>query len=205
MLTSYNGFRADQQASVNDLISMHAYSIYYDLVLDDEPLNSDVVPLACLAVEALNGRPVLFQEFGYASSELGDHNEYWQVGQGTNHSFRQYVADDQAGARYYKEVIDKLIRCGALGAFAWMFSDYDPSLWHLPPFDTHAHERFFGLTRADGTLKPSGEVMCQISEWLASNPLPERTIAPLTLDAHDWYDRPEGNFDALFRAWRGRL
>ena len=47
----YNGFRPDLLAPHNDFLSMHAYSIFYRLTQDDDPLNSDVVPLACL-VEA---------------------------------------------------------------------------------------------------------------------------------------------------------
>jgi hypothetical protein len=34
---------------------MYAYSIYYRLTELDDPLNSDVVPLACLVTEALGG------------------------------------------------------------------------------------------------------------------------------------------------------
>jgi len=71
---------------------------------------------------------------------------------------QQYFADDRAGGRYYADVLTKLVRCGARGAFAWMFSDYDPALWSQPPFDRLPHERWFGLTRDDGTVKPSGEV-----------------------------------------------
>ncbi len=200
-----NGFRADYQAQVNDLISMHAYSIYYDVVANDNPLNSDVVPLASLAVEALSGRPVLFQEFGYASSEHGDRSEYRIMGQGTPKEFRQYFADDRAGGIYYQEVLEKLLRCGSTGAIAWMFSDYDPSIWHLPPFNTHEHERFFGLTRADGTVKPSGMAMRAVAERLANEPRPPRTVPPLTLNANEWYAHPHGQFDRLFQAWRGKL
>src|SRR5919201_188401 len=61
-IAGYNGFRPDLLAPHNDFLSMHAYSIYYALTQDDDPLNSDVVPLACLVTEALGGKPVLFED-----------------------------------------------------------------------------------------------------------------------------------------------
>jgi hypothetical protein len=105
----------------------------------------------------------------------------------------------------YTEVLDKLVRCGSLGALAWNFSDYDPALWHLPPFDSNMHERFFGLTRYDGTLKPSGEAMRAIAVRAAASDLPERSIEPWRLDADAWYADPRAAFERLFVQWRGRI
>ena len=91
------------------------------------------------------------------------------------------------------------------GAGAWCFSDYDPCLWHKPPFDSHEHERFFGLTRYDGTVKPSGEAMRACAERAAAGDLPPRTVGPLELDPNAWYLDAAGHFDRLFREWRGRI
>src|SRR5260221_409316 len=132
------------------------------------------------------------------SSEKGDISEHKVIRRGAFES-RQYFADDAAGAEYYQEVLEKLVRCGALGAFSWMFSDYHPVLWEKPPFDTHEHERFFGLTRYDGTVKPSGEAMRAFSERVATGGLPARTIAPLELDPNEWYLAPSANFDHLWK------
>lgn len=199
-----NGFRPDLLAPNNDFLSMHGYSIYYHLTEMDDPLNSDVVPLASLVTEALGGKGVLFEEFGYASSEHGDISIHKIVRRGPDTS-QQFFADDAAGGRYYREVLEKLARCGALGAFGWMFSDYDPALWEKPPFDSHEHERFFGLTRYDGSVKPSGQAMQDFSDRVAAGEAPQRTIGPLQLDPNVWYLDPAGNFDRLFLEYRGRL
>ena len=203
-IASHNGFRPDLLAQYNDYLSQHAYSIYFRLTEQDDPLNSDVVPLACLVTEALGGKRVLFEEFGYASSPNGDRSEHRQVRRGAVDA-TQYLADDSSGGRYYCEVLDKLLRCGALGAFGWMFSDYDPSLWNKPPFDTHEHERFFGITRHDGSVKPSGDEMRACAARIAAGELPQRSIGPLELDPNVWYLDPTGNFDRLFHLWRGRI
>lgn len=202
-LTSYNGFRPDLLAPNNDYLSMHGYSIYYRPTERDDPLNSDVVPLASLVTEALGGKPVLFEEFGYASSERGDISEHRLVRRGSR-EVQQYFADDASGGRYYREVLGKLIACGAMGAFGWMFSDYAPSLWDKPPFDTHIHERFFGLTRANGQVKPSGIAMRETAEAVSGG-APPRLVAPLQLDPDQWYRDAGGNFDRLFQAHRGRI
>lgn len=204
-LTTDNGFRLDLLAPHNDFLSMHAYSIYYAQTALTDPLNSDVVPLACLVTEALGGKPVLFEEFGYASSEHGDTSEYIISQRGFAGETEQYFADDAAGGRYYHEVLEKLARCGALGACAWMFSDYAPELWDKPPFDTHVHERFFGLTRADGTVKPSGQAMRAFAERVAAGDQPRRTVAAPLLDAAEWYQDPTGSFDRLFQQWRRNI
>lgn len=196
-LTSYNGFRPDLLAEHNTFLSMHSYSIYYSLTENSDPLNSNVVPLAALVTEALGGKRVLLEEFGYASSEKGDISEYRRVRRGSAEG-HQFFADDASGGKYYQEVLEKLAKCGSLGAFGWMFSDYDPILWDKPPFDTHEHERFFGLTRYDGTVKPSGAVMRAFSEGNAAGNLPPRTIAPLKLNPDEWYRDPGANFDRLF-------
>jgi endo-1,4-beta-mannosidase len=203
-LTSYNGFRPDLLAPNNDFLSMHAYSIYFPRTELDDPLNGDVVPLACLVTEALGGKRVLFEEFGYASSEKGDVSEHKIVRRGPREG-RQYFADDASGGRYYAEVLDKLVRCGALGALGWMFSDYDPILWDKPPYDSHEHERFFGLTRHDGSVKPSGEAMRAMAERAAAGDLPARTVGPLELDPNAWHLDPTLHFDRLFQEWRGRI
>lgn len=203
-ISAYNGFRPDLLAPHNDFLSMHAYSIFYRQTELTDPLNSDVVPLACLVTEALGGKRVLFEEFGYSSSEHGDISEHRVVRRGPVEG-RHYFADDRAGGRYYAEVLEKLARCGALGAFGWMFSDYDPLLWDKPPYDTHAHERFFGLTRYDGSVKSSGNAVRAFATQIASGRIPTRTVGPLDLDPIAWYLDPSANFDRLFAAWRGRI
>ncbi|GCE24870.1 hypothetical protein KDA_03540 [Dictyobacter alpinus] len=204
LLTSNNGFQPQLLAPYDDFLSMHAYSIYYSLTEKDEPLNSDVVPLANLITEALGGKQVLFEEFGYASSPDGDVSEFIQI-ERAGKLKTQYLASDEAGGRYYREVLEKLARCGSIGAFGWMFSDYDPSLWEKPPFKLNVHERFFGLTRYDGTVKPSGEAMRDFAQLVAEGKLPQRTIEPLQLTPEEWYRDPQGNFDRLFQQWRGHI
>ena len=50
---------------------------------------------------------------------------------------------------------------------AWCFPDYHESLWGKPPCDFQAHERFFGLWRPDGSLKPMGQAVARFRQGRA--------------------------------------
>jgi hypothetical protein len=52
-------------------------------------------------------------------------------------------------------VIEGLRQAGCLGGMLWCYADYASALFDTPPLDEAAHERTFGLWRADGSPKPS--------------------------------------------------
>ena len=56
--------------------------------------------------------------------------------------------------------------------------DYDPALWSSPPCDHFVHERYFGLFRSDGSLKPSGEA---VRDFARSRPLVQAAERQVTL------------------------
>lgn len=203
-LVRYTGFRPDHLAPHNDFLSMHAYSVYYRPTPEADPLDPDVIPAAALATAALGGKSVLLGEFGYASARPGAHAETVLAGP-PGHERAQYLANDDDGGRFYTAVLERLARAGALGAFAWVFSDYAPETWDRPPLNTHIHERFFGLTRADGSVKPSGEAMRAFAARAAAGEPPSGAITPPRLDPEEWYRDPAANFRALLTRYRGLL
>ena len=76
-----------------------------------------------------------------------------------------------------------------MGRFCWCFPDYDESLWNRPPCDFQPFERFFGLWRADGSLKPMGQV---VRAFIRSKPkvqTPEKTVT-LAMSADEYYRDP---------------
>lgn len=151
-------FRVADIVENNDFASMHAYSIYASWAKD--PLDSDVVPFAQSMVRHLGEKPVFFTEFGLCTAPPGEPTQQITTDIGPKKtSVRQFLVNEGEGAKYYKEVLNKLHQNGAWGAFAWCFTDYDPAIFNKPPFNTATHERTFGVTRADGSLKPMGEVM----------------------------------------------
>jgi len=181
------GFRVGDIAAETDLSVMHGYSIYSSLAR--APLDPDFVPFTAALAAALAGRPVLFEEFG-VNTQSPDGPGHWQdLALWGGRVRRAYFASEEDAAAYYAAVLPRLARVGSLGAFAWCFSDYDPSLWTVPPCDFHVYERFFGFLRPDGSLKPSAHVMREFARTRPTVRAPERTVEPGG-SADDYYRDP---------------
>jgi endo-1,4-beta-mannosidase len=188
------GLRVDHAAAETDISVMHGYSIYDPLAR--EPLDPDLVPFAAALTAALAGRPVLFEEMG-VNTGSPDGPSHWEElatwDGGTRPAF--FASEDDAAA-YYAAVLERLHAGGALGAFAWCFGDYAPVLWDRPPCDLQQHERFFGLYRADGTLKPMGEI---VRRFAATSPV-VRPLEPFELGMSEdaFYADPASHLPQLY-------
>ncbi len=82
-------------------------------------------------------------------------------------------------------------------------ADYIEALWDRPPCEEARHERFFGLVRPDGSLKPHAEV---IRRFAATKPMvkdAERTV-DLGVTTDGYYDAPWDNLGRLYRDYVAR-
>ena len=195
------GFHVGDVASETDISVMHGYSIYSRLARS--PLDPDYVPFTAALAAALAGRPVLYEEFGVNTGSPDGPSGWRDLVMWDGRTRRAYFASEDDAAAYMHAVLPRLVRVGSLGAFVWCFADYHPSLWDRPPCDFQVHERFFGLVRPDGSLKPSAGV---IRDFASSAPVvraPERTVAIANGEA-DYYRRPLDAMTALYEAF-GRL
>jgi hypothetical protein len=75
-------------------------------------------------------------------------------------------------------------------------------LWNEPPCDEARHERFFGMVRPDGTLKPHALV---IKQFAATNPVVIPATRPVTLDCSvsEFYADPSVHMKRLFVEFAG--
>ena len=151
-----NGLRVDQVFAETDFGVMHAYPMYVSW--SRSPLDPDLVPFSCALTSALSGKPTLMEEFGGCTVGQGEASQVWEwVAYGRPRT--QFMASEEDLAAYLEAVLPKLQAVGATGALVWCFADYAPELWDRPPCSESRHERFFGLVRPDGSLKPHAEVM----------------------------------------------
>ena len=97
--------------------------------------------------------------------------------------FVQFMAGEEDFALYLKQVLKNLHERGACGALLWCWADYAESLYHLPPLVESVHERFFGIVRPDGSLKPHANV---ILEFANQKPLILDVASPI-IDPKDYY------------------
>ena len=84
----------------------------------------------------------------------------------------------------------------------WCFADYSSDLWNEPPCDEARHERFFGMVRPDGTLKPHAEV---IKRFAANKPTVKTAVRPVSLgvSAAEFYVDPSAHMKRLFAEFAG--
>jgi endo-1,4-beta-mannosidase len=193
-----NGLRVHDVFAELDLAVMHGYPMYCDWAAS--PLDPDFVPFLCALTSALCGKPVLMEEFGGCTAPPGAPGQVWEwtsYGQ----TRRQYMAAEEDLAAHLEQVLAGLLDVGALGAMLWCYADYAPELYQRPPCDEAWHERFFGLVRPDGTLKPHAAVLRRFAA--AQHVVrPARHRVVLDMTPEDFYQAPLGHAQRLYQAFR---
>jgi endo-1,4-beta-mannosidase len=192
-----NGLRIDQVFAETDFAVMHSYPMYADWARN--PLDPDFVPFTCALTAALSGKPVLMEEFGGCTAPPGKPSFVWEwVGYGE--PIKQFMAEEELFAEYVAAVLPRLVDVGATGALVWCFADYVPELWDRPPCSESWHERFFGLVRPDGTLKPHAQVF---KDFASTRPTvqPAKKQASLPFTSDEYYQDPHGNVVKLYTQW----
>jgi endo-1,4-beta-mannosidase len=200
-LVEDNGLRVDDVFHETDLAVMHGYPMYAPWAAG--PLDPEFVPFLCALTTALAGRPTLMEEFGGCTTAPGEPSTTWSwTAYGRPRS--QFMAAEDALAEYVAQVLTGLIEVGALGAVLWCFADYHPDLYDRPPCDEARHERFFGLVRPDGSLKPHAEV---VRRFAATRPTvqPARRRVALGVDGEAYYRDPLGHATRAYRQFRHPL
>jgi hypothetical protein len=195
------GLRVNDAAAETDVSVMHGYSMFSQVAR--HKLDPDYVPFANALTAALAGRPVLFEEFGICCWDptLGDgaaRSASMPRWDGTVRT--EFIASEEQAAEYYEGVLSRLHRVGALGAFAWGFMSYDPAIWHEEPCLRQTHERYFGIFRADGTLRPMGQVLKEFAARAPRVRQPERVVE-LGMTPEAYYADALANQRRLYARW----
>ena len=196
-----NGLRVHDVFASASVGTMHAYPMY--LPVARGPLDPDLVPFSCALTRALSGRPVLMEEWGGCTAPPGEESQTWRW-TSYGHPRSQFMASEEDLAHHIAAVLPKLVEVGATGSLLWCFSDYSETLWESPPLRESKHERFFGVTRPDGSLKPHATV---IKDFAATRP---RVLTSgyrsveLDVSPEEYYRAPADHFQRLYRAYLER-
>jgi len=182
-----NGLRIDKVFAHTDIAVMHSYPMYTPWAR--KPLDPDFVPFTCALTAALAGKPVLMEEFGGCTALPGETTYTMKWTETNGREREQFMASEEDFAEFLRLTISKLHDSGATGAMVWCYADYIPQLWDLPPCNNSRHERFFGLVRPDGSLKPHAKV---IQEFAATKPQvkPIPDYAKFKVDPDEFYKNP---------------
>jgi endo-1,4-beta-mannosidase len=208
-LTTPQYIRVDDIGEIADEDVMHAYPLYYAGARSF--LDPELVPFSCVLTRELSGRGrrPLMQEFGLCTAPPGS------PGQTISDVFlgrplEQYLASEGEAATYYDEVLQRLVKIDAAGAYAWSYGDYDSRLFDRPPLSTAIRERTFGLVRADGSEKPVAAVFRNFRKQRDTGAFARAqkggvpVVSVLDITADEYYRAPAENFQRLYAEWLSR-
>jgi endo-1,4-beta-mannosidase len=196
-LVQDNGLRVHDVFDEVDVPVMHGYPMYGGR--STGPLDADFVPFLCALTSALCGKPTLMEEFGGCTEAPGKPSSVWEwTSYGKRR--RQFMAAEEELATYVDQVLPKLVQVGATGAVLWCYADYAPELYDQPPCDESWHERFFGLVRPDGSLKPHAAAVQRFAATQPRVRSPQRTVS-LDLSAEAYYQAPFDHARRLYQEY----
>ena len=197
-LVEDNHLRVPDVFGSTDLAVMHGYPMYAGWSAG--PLDPDFVPFLCALTSALCGKPTLAEEFGACTAPPGAPSITW-AWTAYGQPRRQFMASEEAYAAYLAAVLPRLQAAGASGAMLWCFADYDPALYEQPPCDEAHHERFFGLVRPDGSLKPHAAVLREFANRQPRIAAATRAVS-LDVTPETYYQAPLDHARRLYGAYR---
>lgn len=192
-----NGLRLHDVFAEVDVAVMHGYPMYVAGL--ENPLDPDYVPYICALTSAFCGKPTLMEEFGGCTTGPGMPSMTW-MWTAYGEPRTQFMASEEALADYMSAVLPRLVDVGSPGAVTWCFADYVSELWPRPPCDEVIHERFFGLVRPDGRLKPHALAM---QRFAATNPIiqPAKHTVTLDIKPEEYYRDAAAHSRRLYREY----
>jgi hypothetical protein len=193
-------FRADVVADRLDFACVHPYPIYQEELYPDALLSPRMTHAAAFetALAGAAGTPVMVHEYGASSAQF----------------------DPEAIAAYDRLLSYASLGRGAIGYYAWCWTDAEPDAYRHVPYLRQPHETQFGVTDWRGELRPRGRVLSELGGVVgrldldavaAEGPPPARAAIPVPHEYVKPYDpeaygltEPSGLYRPSESAWRPR-
>jgi hypothetical protein len=194
----FGPFRADVVAPDLDFACVHPYPIYQEDLYPDALLSKRMTLAAAFetALASGAGRSVMVHEYGASSTQF----------------------DPEAIAAYDRLLSWSSLGRGAIGYFAWCWTDAEPDAYRRSPYVRQPHETQFGVTDHTGALRPRGRVLSDLAATVraldldahasmgpatadAAIPVPHEYVRPYDGSAYGLEDAPSGLYVPAERAW----
>ncbi|MGZ4132428.1 MAG: glycoside hydrolase 5 family protein [Actinomycetota bacterium] len=191
-------FRADVVAERLDFACVHPYPIYQEELYPDALLSPRMTLAAAFetALASSAGKPVMVHEYGASSAQF----------------------DPERIAAYDRLLTWSSFGRGAIGYYAWCWTDAEPAAFGHVPYVRQPHETQFGVTDHTGTLRPRGRVLADAAARLraldldavaskgpasptAAIPVPHEYVHPYDPEAYGIADAPAGPYVPAETAW----
>jgi hypothetical protein len=191
-------FRADVVADRLDFACVHPYPIYQPDLYPDTLLSPRMTHAAAFetALASGAGRPVMVHEYGASSAQF----------------------DPEAIAAYDRLLCWSSFGRGAIGYFAWCWTDAEPAAYSRAPYVRQPHETQFGVSDHRGELRPRGRVLADLAATVraldleafasrgpeppsAAMVVPHEYVRPFDPDAYGLSDVPSGRYLPSETVW----
>jgi beta-galactosidase len=190
-------FRADVVAGELDFACVHPYPIYSPELYPDALLSTRMTLAGAFetALAAGAGRPVMVHEYGASSAQF----------------------DPERIAAYDRLLTWSSLGRGAIGFYAWCWTDAAPAAYARAPYVRMPHETQFGVTDHEGGVRPRGRVLgglaaalrrVDLDAHLASGPessaailVPHEYVRPYDPGAFGLEGRAAESYEPSERAW----
>jgi len=80
--------------------------------------------------------------------------------------YSDVAASEAVIAGFYRQTLYSNLANGSTAVQPWVWNDFDPVIHQQAPIETANLETSFGIARADGTLKPAGEVLADFAQTM---------------------------------------
>ena len=190
-------FRADVVAAELDFCCVHPYPIYSPELYPDALLSSRMTHAAAFetALARGAGKSVMVHEYGASSTQF----------------------DPDRIASYDRLLAWSSFGRGAIGFYAWCWTDAEPSAYERAPYVRMPHETQFGVTTSDGELRPRGRVLSELAQAMktidldglaglgptsdAAIMVPHEYVHPYDQEAYGLSTAPSGPYAPAEKAW----
>jgi hypothetical protein len=161
-------FRADVVGDQLDFGCVHPYPIYAPEIYPDTLLSPRTTHAAAFETVLAGGagKPVMVHEYGASSAQF----------------------DPEAIAAHDRLFSYASLGRGAIGYYAWCWTDAEPDAYRRVPYLRQPHETQFGVTDWRGDLRPRGHVLADVARVTraldldavaADGPAPARAAIPI--------------------------
>ncbi len=159
-------------------------------------LDPNLLGFTCALASELTGKPCLSASWNLSTVPQSPE----PLHAGFSYSSDNLVSERTA-VEYTEAALPALVASGAVGAIVGNYTDFQSDLFDSPPFDTCLPERYRGLWRADGTLKPHGRLIGEFAETNPSVQVPPPRRARVDVSIEQYYADPLAHCRRLHQAF----
>jgi len=193
-LCSRGGVRIDDTCTCLSFSCIGEQTAEFAQVIDR--LDPKLLAFSCALASELTGKPCLSASWNLSTLPPSPEPIHSPLP-----SSNENLVSERTALEYTEEALPALVASGAIGTLVGNYADFDANLFGTPPFDVCVSERYRGLWRSDGTLKPHGRVIREFAETNPSIQFPPLRRAHVDVSLDTYYNDPLSHCRRIFQVF----